>query len=276
MAVTLPDVRAIVTAAGDILIATASGVLTRLAKGTDGQVLTLASGLPSWAAGGGSATPITELRKREDFDGGVTATTGSIGTTGWGDTNGATPSRIDSESNHPGILSKGSSATIDTVAAMHETNVATGTTFHPTDMFEWEFIVRPTQIDANTTIRVGVCDGAVTNPPTNGLYAETLAADGTREWFGVSRAAGVETRTSLGATLAAGAVWANIKVRRVSAGGDLGIKLNALTEITFSANKPAVAMQAFMQIINAGAAVNKLVQIDVANKIITAMTRGIT
>jgi hypothetical protein len=45
------------TTAGDIIIGGASGAPTRLAKGTDGQVLTLASGNPSWAAaasGGGS------------------------------------------------------------------------------------------------------------------------------------------------------------------------------------------------------------------------------
>lgn len=37
------------TASGDIIYGAASGTPDRLAKGTDGQVLTLASGLPSWA-----------------------------------------------------------------------------------------------------------------------------------------------------------------------------------------------------------------------------------
>jgi hypothetical protein len=37
------------TTAGDILYGGASGTATRLAKGTDGQVLTLASGVPTWA-----------------------------------------------------------------------------------------------------------------------------------------------------------------------------------------------------------------------------------
>lgn len=46
------------TTSGDIIYGGASGTGTRLAKGTDGQVLTLASGVPSWAAasGGGSIT----------------------------------------------------------------------------------------------------------------------------------------------------------------------------------------------------------------------------
>jgi hypothetical protein len=38
---------------GDIYYRNAGGVLTRLGVGSDGDVLTLASGLPSWAAGGG-------------------------------------------------------------------------------------------------------------------------------------------------------------------------------------------------------------------------------
>jgi hypothetical protein len=43
------------TTSGDIIYGGASGTGTRLAKGSDGQVLTLASGLPTWAAAGGSS-----------------------------------------------------------------------------------------------------------------------------------------------------------------------------------------------------------------------------
>lgn len=41
-------------ATGDILYASASNTLSKLTAGSDGQVLTLASGVPSWAAGGGA------------------------------------------------------------------------------------------------------------------------------------------------------------------------------------------------------------------------------
>jgi len=44
------------SASGDIIYGGASGTGTRLAKGTDGQVLTLASGLPSWASPTGITT----------------------------------------------------------------------------------------------------------------------------------------------------------------------------------------------------------------------------
>jgi hypothetical protein len=41
---------------GDVYYRASGGALTRLAAGTDGHVLTLASGLPSWAASGGGGT----------------------------------------------------------------------------------------------------------------------------------------------------------------------------------------------------------------------------
>lgn len=48
------------TAAGDIIYGGTSGVPTKLAKGSDGQVLKLASGLPTWAneSGGGGGTSL--------------------------------------------------------------------------------------------------------------------------------------------------------------------------------------------------------------------------
>lgn len=48
------------TTSGDIIYGGASGAGTRLAKGSDGQVLTLASGLPSWAAAGGGSVTVSE------------------------------------------------------------------------------------------------------------------------------------------------------------------------------------------------------------------------
>lgn len=43
---------------GDLLYAGAAGALARLPKGSDGQILTLASGLPSWAAAPATGVPI--------------------------------------------------------------------------------------------------------------------------------------------------------------------------------------------------------------------------
>jgi hypothetical protein len=58
---TSPVINVTGDATGDIYYRSAGGAFTRLAAGTDGHVLTLASGLPSWAAaGGGGLTNWTE------------------------------------------------------------------------------------------------------------------------------------------------------------------------------------------------------------------------
>ena len=58
--------QSLMTAAGDILYASGANTLAKLAKGSDTEVLTLASGVPSWAAADGGAwtwlnnTPISD------------------------------------------------------------------------------------------------------------------------------------------------------------------------------------------------------------------------
>jgi hypothetical protein len=47
--------QSLMTAEGDILYASGANTLAKLAKGSDDEVLTLASGVPSWAAAGGGA-----------------------------------------------------------------------------------------------------------------------------------------------------------------------------------------------------------------------------
>lgn len=49
------------TTSGDIIYGASSGTPTRLAKGSDTQVLTLASGLPSWASPGGGGGSISTV-----------------------------------------------------------------------------------------------------------------------------------------------------------------------------------------------------------------------
>lgn len=64
------------TASGDTIYGGTSGVATRLAKGSDGQVLTLASGLPSWATAG-SAAADTQIKAPVRV---ATTAAGTIGT----------------------------------------------------------------------------------------------------------------------------------------------------------------------------------------------------
>ena len=52
------------TAAGDVLYASGANTLAKLAKGSDTDVLTLASGVPSWAAaaGGGKIGQVLQVQ----------------------------------------------------------------------------------------------------------------------------------------------------------------------------------------------------------------------
>ena len=63
------------TASGDIIYGGTSGTPTRLAKGTDGQVLTLTSGNPSWAAASGGDGPLVAERIITAEDGAQTRIT---------------------------------------------------------------------------------------------------------------------------------------------------------------------------------------------------------
>ena len=71
--------KSLIDAAGDIIYGSADNTPARLAKGTDGHILTLAAGLPSWAAAGGglSANSIIVLQHRENqnVDGGTITVT---------------------------------------------------------------------------------------------------------------------------------------------------------------------------------------------------------
>jgi hypothetical protein len=49
------------TTSGDIIYGGSSGTGTRLAKGSDGQVLTLAAGVPTWATGGATAPTLQKF-----------------------------------------------------------------------------------------------------------------------------------------------------------------------------------------------------------------------
>ena len=70
------------TASGDIIVGGASGAESRLAKGTDGQVLTLAAGAPTWAtpsaggSGGSIFTTLLDQTANRYFDVTYTNTTG--------------------------------------------------------------------------------------------------------------------------------------------------------------------------------------------------------
>ena len=78
---TVPLADTVLTTAGDILYENNTPELARLPKGSDADVLTLASGLPSWSApaGGGAWTDLATANATDD----VTISTGTFTATKW-------------------------------------------------------------------------------------------------------------------------------------------------------------------------------------------------
>lgn len=139
-------------ASGDILYHNGTS-LTRLPKGSNGQVLTLAAGLPSWAAGGGSGTVTSvSVATANGFAGTVTnpTTTPAITVTttinGILSGNGTSISAASTTGTGSVVLSGSPSLTTPSIAAI---NVSGGTLTLPTG--------------ASSTLVSLVSTGALTN-----------------------------------------------------------------------------------------------------------------
>lgn len=118
---------------------------------------------------------------QEDFLGG-SQSTGFIGVLGW---NGAGTLTVQAGlRERPGIFRIDTGAVSGTQARL---NLISSTNFNRGVSHAVTWVVRPNNIDANTTIRVGVANGVSANPPNDGMYFEKLDADTT--WFCVVRVA---------------------------------------------------------------------------------------
>ena len=67
--------------AGDVLYASATNTLATLGIGSNGQVLTIAGGIPSWATPSGGTGTVTNIATTGPITGGPITTTGTIGIT---------------------------------------------------------------------------------------------------------------------------------------------------------------------------------------------------
>lgn len=198
------------------------------------------------------ADPLTTVDLVEDFIGG-TNTSGEIGDKGWLWANGTIASVI-AEANHPGILRRDTTATISTTAYL---TLRAGTGIGhllASMMFDITWVFRLNTNDADTRMRIGLSDDPAVDAPTNAIYLEKTLADAS--WFGVCRAASVESRTA-----ALGAVdtgWHKIRIRRIDA-TTVGFILDAGAEATLATNVPnAVAVQPSSHIFNNAAAVKTI------------------
>jgi len=182
---------------------------------------------------------------QEDF---ITSTTGSnsIGALGW-TTIGGTTTAGTGIASRPGILTRDTTAVISTVAQLF-----LGGTVNPflaTENHSMIFAVRLNTNDANTTLRIGTTDLWNTNPPVNGIFFEKLDAD--TNWFCVSRAAGVQTRTDSGIAITTN--FTTFAYSKNSSGIQFALN-NANVCGLITTNLPTVAIRSGSHIINAAAA----------------------
>lgn len=194
-------------------------------------------------------------------------TTGNVGMLGWRTSGvGSFFVGTDAEPNRPGTFFLSTSSTSDSIASIFLPPGGHSCSW----LFDFTFAVKPLQSDSNVRLRIGTLGPGFTNPSANGVYFEKLGED--TNWFGVTRAANVQTRTDTGVAVTGG-TWYKLRVRRISA-TQMGLSINDGPEIVHTTNLPTIA-DCFVGFIieNPGAAVNKDLEIDYAVILFSGLVR---
>lgn len=188
-----------------------------------------------------------------------------IGELGWS-TGGGTVASTVSSAGHPGINSRGTGGSAGTVTYAR---LAATTTGHilSAELFDMTWVLRLTQSDTDTALRIGIGADSSANPPNDGIFVEKLYAD--TSWFGVTRAASSQNRTAALVTSDTG--WHRVRIRRIDA-STIGFTVDAGAEVQATLTIPTVAMVPFFTIINQ-TAVNKLLDMDFFSLRITGISR---
>lgn len=214
-----------------------------------------------------SLDPLTTIDVSDDFISGLT-TTGNIGNLGWSFTGTSAVSANSLSANHPGVIRLTSTATLNTLTALYP-RVTAGTgiaTFSAP--FDMTWVAALVQVDANTQSRLGASIDPSSQTPANAAYFERLGPD--TNWFAVTRATSVETRTDTG--IAADTSYHKFRIRRISA-GNYGFTIDANAEIVVTSNAPTTGnWQPFAQMYNLEAAA-KAIEIDFFQLRITGIVR---
>lgn len=193
----------------------------------------------------------TCVQLQDDFLSGGN-TTAVVGALGWHFVGGVYAVQA-SEAGHPGIGRRNTTAASGTVSYTILNNTKQDIlTAGPLDLL---WVARLNDIDANTTARVGA--GYLVNlaQPTNGQYFEKLDAD--TNWFCVTRAAGVQTRTDTG--VAVNTAFHTFSIIRT--GSSVRFELDGVVVATHTTHIPSQALTPAIQIINSAAA-DKTIDLD--------------
>ena len=199
------------------------------ALGNNGTQVLVALDLDTWPTQ--TKTPYL----KDEFEGGSHSSAG-IGELGWGFTNG-TWVRIGAPADHPGIMRRTSSAVSGQFSSHYLTAFTGATTIRQDQWSSWTWIVSPQQSGANShDVRLGVANGW-TAAPTDGVYFERLTTEA--NWFVVTRAGGVQTRTDTTIAYTA-ATYYSLHARK-NAAGSIEFYVDGVLRATHAANIPGAA-----------------------------------
>ena len=200
---------------------------------------------------------------QEDFISGNNIN-GTVGQLGW-IVNGGTTTLIASIAGRPGLVRKDTSAVSGTIAQF--TLYSSSLAVDPASSHSVTWVSRLNTNDANTTIRLGAGNALTVNPPGDGIYIEKLDAD--TNFFCITRAGGVQTRTDSG--VAVNTSFNTVSYTRNSSGVQFRIN-NANVCSLITTNIPTTFINPGMHIVNSAAA-NKNIDIDYFELVITGLTR---
>lgn len=210
-------------------------------------------------------SPLVTLSIREDFVTGH-VTTGTIGALGWIFAGGTAAAQAP-EDEHPGILRRDTSTTINTVAYTCLRTAVTDGVLLASEFFDLTCVFRLNTTDTDTRLRIGLSSNLSVDGPVSAIYLEKKAAD--TQLFGCVRNASTESRTAALAT--SDTSWHKIRIRRINA-TTVGFTLDALTEVTLATNVPDVAVNVGAQITTIAAA-SKTLDLDFFGLTVTALVR---
>jgi hypothetical protein len=259
------------TASGDIIYGGTSGAPTRLAKGTDGQVLTLASGLPSWAAGG-ATTLETETEIKEDFIGGNTSS-GYIGKNGWKFTGsyGGTVTYTTSETGRIALIKFGAGTTENQGSTLYLVDAANQPII-PAILGNLKMIFSVKQEAAGSSqfIHLGTSDNiALIGNPNNGYYFRMNDAV-SQNWYAITRAGAVETATDTG--VANSTSWRKFSIVTASDFSNVKFYIDDILKATHTTNIPSGTLSPRLQI-GITTTTERFLIVDYFNMKVTGLTR---
>lgn len=190
-------------------------------------------------------------------------TNGTTGSLGW-IVNGGVATNLASSAGRPGLFRKETSAVSGTISQL--VSSGNGSVWDPSSPYRITEIIRLNSNDANTTMRIGIANSFAVNPPADGIYFEKLDAD--TNWFCVTRAGGVQTRSDSG--IAVSTNFATFVHTRSSSG--VQFALNNANVCLHTTNITAALSASGFHIINSAAA-NKTADIDYFSMAVSGLTR---